>query len=92
MPNIKSAKKRLRTGEKSWQANMAVRTRVATFRRRLMEAVAAKDAEKGNEVYRTYCSVLDKAAKKGVIKKNTATRRKSRAAERLRSLSAPEAK
>ena len=53
-----------------------------------IDAVASGDADAGAEAFRRFCSCLDKAAKKGVIKKNTATRSKSRAAARLRTLSA----
>jgi len=86
MPNIKSAKKRLRTSEESRQRNMAVRTRVKTQRREFMEASAADDKKTAEASYKTYCSTLDNAAKHGVIKKNTAARRKARAADQLRAL------
>jgi len=86
MPNIKSAKKRMLTSEAAHKRNKAVRTRVTSIRRSFMEAIETKDAEKSNSIYKTYCSVLDKAAKGGVIKKNTAVRRKTRAAEQLRKL------
>ena len=56
------------------------------FFRIMMDALEAKDAEAGNVAFRTYCSVLDKAAKGGVIKKNTAVRRKTNAANGLRKI------
>ena len=52
----------------------------------MMAALEAKDAEAGDVALRTYCSVLDKAAKGGVIKKNTAIRRKTNAANGLRKI------
>lgn len=88
MPNIKSAKKRMRSSETSRVRNLSMRTRVKTARRNMIEALAAGDAEKCDTIYRQYCSVLDKAAKSGVIKKNTATRRKARAADKVRALKA----
>lgn len=84
MPNIKSAKKRMRTSEISRVRNKMVKTRIKNVRRKMMEETAETPAPASAETYRTYCSVLDKAAKKGVISKNTAVRRKRRAAERIR--------
>lgn len=82
MPNIKGAEKRMRQAEKARVKNKAVKTEIKHVRRSALSLVAGtEDAE---AVYRKYCSVLDKAAKKGVIKKNTATRRKARAHARLR--------
>ncbi len=86
MPNIKSAKKRMRTSAKSQERNRAVKTRVTSTRRKVMDAVVAGDKTKGEAAFRAYCSVLDKAAKVGTIKKNNASRRKSRAAARLASI------
>lgn len=89
MPNIKSAKKRLRQSITARKRNMQTRTRVKNTRRGFMEAMSGEDRTAGETAYRSYCSVLDCAAKRGVIKKNTAIRRKKRAADKLRSLASP---
>jgi len=86
MPNLKSAKKRMRQNEVRQERNQKVRTRVKNARRVMMESLEAKNSEAGQAALRAYCSVLDKAAKRGVIKKNTAIRRKTNAANRLRSI------
>ena len=86
MPNLKSAKKRMRQNAVRYDRNVQVRTRVKSARRSMMEALEAKDAEAGNEALRAYSSILDKAAKAGVIKKNTAVRRKTNAANGLRKI------
>lgn len=86
MPNLKSAKKRMRQNEVRQARNLQVRTRLKNARRTMMETLEAKDAEAGDVAFRTYCSVLDKAAKGGVIKKNTAIRRKTNAANNLRKI------
>ncbi|MDD5482146.1 MAG: 30S ribosomal protein S20 [Kiritimatiellae bacterium] len=83
MPNIKSAEKRMRTSEKARRRNKAIRSAISTARRRFLEQLAAKEREKTNAAYRQYCSILDKAAKKGVIKKEKAVRRKRRAAAQI---------
>ena len=84
MPTLKSALKRMRTSEKSRVKNANVKTRIKTVRGKMFAAVAAKDKAATDKVYREYCSLLDKSAKKGVIKRNTATRRKARAADMIR--------
>ena len=86
MPNLKSAKKRMRQNLVRHDQNVQVRTRIKNARRGMLEALEANDAEKGAEALRTYSSVLDKAAKAGVIKKNTAVRRKTSAANGLRKI------
>jgi small subunit ribosomal protein S20 len=86
MPNIKSAKKRMRSSEKRRVGNMTVKTKVKTVRRKTREVLAAGVAETSEQAVREYSSVLDKAVKRGVIKKNTAIRRKKRAVAALRKL------
>ena len=86
MPNLKSAKKRMRQNEVRREGNLQVRTRVKSARRAMMEALTAGDAEQGAVALKVYHSVLDKAAKKGVLKKNTAIRRKTNATNQLRKL------
>jgi len=86
MPNLKSAKKRMRQNEVRHERNQQVRTRLKNARRIMMETLETKDAEAGDVAFRAYCSVLDKAAKGGVIKKNTAIRRKTNAANNLRKI------
>jgi len=83
MPNIKSAEKRMRTSEKARVRNKAVRSAIGTARRRFLELLAGKDKEKINLAFRKYCSIHDKAAKKGVIKKQKSVRRKRRAAAQI---------
>ncbi len=86
MPNLKSAKKRMRQNVVQYERNVQVRTRIKSARRSMMEALENKDAEAGATALRSYSSVLDKAAKAGIIKKNTAVRRKTNAANGLRKI------
>ena len=86
MPNLKSGLKRMQTSEKSRVKNTNIKTNIKTVRGKLFAAVAAKDKATSGKVYREYCSLLDKSAKKGVIPQNTATRRKARAADMVRAL------
>ncbi len=77
MPHHKSAAKRVITNEKDRQRNIAARTRMRSALRALR---AASTQAKGAEAYREVVSVLDRTAAKGVIKKETASRHKSRLA------------
>ena len=83
MPNIKSAKKRMKTSDQNRVANKAVKTRIASTRRKFIETTATGEKAASEAHFREFCSALDKAAKKGVIKANNASRRKSRAAAHL---------
>lgn len=84
MPNIKSAKKRMRTSAQNQARNRAARSRIVTTRRSLYDAIATGDPVVCKEALSSFCSILDKAVKCGAIKSNAAARRKSRAAARIR--------
>lgn len=86
MPKSTSAKKRARQAVKARLKNMAVKSKVGTVRRKVMES--GSDIDAAQKAYREYCSSLDKAAKQGVIPKNRAVRRKRRAAARVVKLQA----
>jgi len=86
MPHTKSARKRMKQSLRRRTANRSARSGILTARRRFLEALAKGDKVQSQELFRRYCSVLDKAAKKGVIKANAANRRKSRAALKLKAL------
>jgi small subunit ribosomal protein S20 len=79
MPNIKSAGKRAKQAEVRRVANRSAKSSVATTRRIFMEAIESKDKEKVMLAFRAFCSILDKTAKRGILTKNSADRRKSRA-------------
>jgi small subunit ribosomal protein S20 len=87
MPNLKSAKKRMRQNEVRHDRNQQVRSRLKNARRTMMDTLESKDAAAGDAALRDYSSVLDKAVKGGIIKKNTAIRRKTNATNNLRKIS-----
>jgi small subunit ribosomal protein S20 len=78
MPNLRSAKKRLRQNVKKQLRNQIVKTRIKTETKK---ALASGDGT-------TAFSALDRAGAKGVIHKNAIARRKSRLAKRLAAASA----
>jgi small subunit ribosomal protein S20 len=81
MPHTNSAKKRLRQNERRRASNRAMRSQMRTCLKKAREAAAKAPADAATEqVIRKACSELDKAARKGLIKKNEANRRKARLA------------
>jgi small subunit ribosomal protein S20 len=86
MPNIKSAEKRVRKSAKARQRNVETKTLIKNRRRELFSLLDKKDKEGAAKSFSQYCSLLDKSAKRGIITKNTAIRRKSRASDRLKAL------
>ncbi len=77
MANIKSQKKRIITNEKSRMRNRMVKSELKTATRRVKDAVADGDGKAAYAEAVRACRLLDKAATKGVIKKNQAANRKS---------------
>ena len=88
MPNIKSAVKRVKTSEKSRQRNIKTKSVIKTLRKNLLAAAATPTEPKTQDAYRAFCSALDKGVKHGIVCKNTAIRKKSRAATLLRNAAA----
>jgi small subunit ribosomal protein S20 len=85
MPNIKSAEKELRKAKRRHAFNVAVKDELKELIKKSRKAVEAKGA-KSEEMVRKTLKAFDKAAKKGVIKKNTAARGKSRLQLRLNAM------
>ncbi|RME92402.1 MAG: 30S ribosomal protein S20 [Candidatus Hydrogenedentota bacterium] len=81
MPNIKSAKKRMRQNEKRRMANRAKKSAVRTAEKKLRKAIQAGNLEEAKEHYRVFTSLIDRAAKRNIFHKNTAARKKSRLAK-----------
>jgi len=78
MPRTKSAIKRMRKEEKRRLRNKMIKSRMKTFIKRVIEAIERKDPELVRQALVKAISEIDKAASKGVIHKNTASRKKSR--------------
>ena len=87
MANIKSAMKRIRQSEKRRVRNAAVRSTMRTSVKSTRAAIEGAQSDQARESLLRTIQVLDKAATKGVIHKNTAARRKSRLTRQLNALS-----
>ena len=78
MPNIKSAKKRVITNAKKRDNNILTKSSMKTAIKKSEKAIKAGDKTVADEALKTALKRIDKAQAKGLIKKNTAARQKSR--------------
>ena len=88
MANIKSAAKRARQSERRNQRNSSVISALKTSQKKLQSAIGAGKAADARAEFVSFTSSLDKAAKRGVIHKNAADRRKSTYSRALSKLAA----
>ena len=88
MANNPGARKAIRKIEARTEVNKARRTRVRTFLRKFQEAVTAGDAGVAKTAFIEAQSELMRAVSKGVVHKNTGSRKVSRLAAQLKKLSA----
>jgi small subunit ribosomal protein S20 len=86
MPNIDSAKKRVRQIAKRTVRNHARKSRIRTFTRRVEEALTAGDKKAALEALKAAEPELMRGATKGVVHKNTASRKISRLSKRAAKL------
>lgn len=86
LPNIKSAAKRVKVATKRAERNVSVRSSMKTAMRRYEAELARGDAASAETALRNAVSSIDKAARKGVIHRNQADRRKSRLSAKLAAL------
>ena len=86
MANIKggrAARKRDRQNEKARKRNSVCKAKLHDAHKKLFKAADAGKTEDAQKEFLDFVSGLDKAVKKGVISKNTANRKKSRAQLKL---------
>jgi small subunit ribosomal protein S20 len=78
VPNIKSVKKDVLRSRQRNLRNQAAKSRMKTFVKKANAAILGGDAETIKASLSETLSVVDKTAKRGIIHKNAAARRKSR--------------
>ncbi len=83
MANLQSSKKRIRQNRKREQRNVSARSAMKTAIKKVEEAIAQGDLEGARTRLSEAFSALDSASTRGIIKKNTASRRKAQLARRL---------
>jgi small subunit ribosomal protein S20 len=88
MANTSSAKKATRKIARRTAVNKTRRSRVRNFVRKVEEALAAGDKDAASAAFQAAQPELMRAATKGIMHRNTASRKVSRLAQRLKTLSA----
>jgi small subunit ribosomal protein S20 len=88
MPNIQQQIKRVRIADRQRDENLRYRSTVKTLTKRLEAAAEAGDKATIESEHLALVRLIDKAAAKGALHKNTAARKKARAA-RLVSAGSP---
>lgn len=83
MPNIKSAKKRVKVAERNRIRNRVWKSRIRTEQTKLEEALKSSDVAACDEQVNSYYQTIDKAIVKGVLHKNTGARKKSRIVKKV---------
>ena len=86
MANTKSAQKAARQTARRTEVNKSRRSEMRTFVRKVEEAIAAKDPKAAAEALSDAAPHLARAAQKGIIHKNAASRKISRLAKRVNAL------
>ena len=78
MPNIKSAKKRVLTNKRQCEENILINSRMKNSVKKLEKTIQEGNKEESEKELNTTLKNIDKALNAGLIKKNTAARKKSR--------------
>ncbi len=87
MPNITSAKKRVRQSEKRRVHNKHIRSGMRTHVKAVVYAIEAGDKKAASEAYKLAVPALDASVAKGIMHKNKAARQKSRLNARVVAMS-----
>ena len=88
MANTKSAKKAIRKIARKTAVNKNRRTRMRTFIRQVEEAIAAGDQTQAQAALVAAQPEIMRSAQKGILHKNSASRKMSRLSARVKALSA----
>lgn len=88
MPNIKSAEKRVRVTANRTLRNASLKSALRTTVKKFETTLAQSDIEQARLALGLATRALDKAATKGIIHRNTASRKKSRLTRRFNSVAA----
>lgn len=86
MANTPQSKKRARQTERRTEVNKARRSRIRTFLRKVEEALAAGNKDAAAEALRAAQPELMRGVTRGVLHKNTASRKMSRLSSRVKAL------
>ena len=88
MANSPQAKKRARQNERRAEVNKGRRSRIRTYLRKVEEAIASGDQSAAADALKSAQPELMRGVTKGIVHKNTASRKMSRLSKRVKALSA----
>ncbi len=88
MANTPQSKKRARQNERRYAVNKARRSRIRTFLRSVEEAIASGDQDAAVAALRAAQPELMRGVSKGVMHKNTVSRKMSRLSSRVKAIGA----
>lgn len=88
MPNIKSAMKRVKVIEKKTMRNNMIKSGYRTAVKKFEQALESGNVEEAKTLFSEATKKIDQACTKGVIKKNTAARKKSNLAKKINAIGA----
>ncbi|GGF07489.1 MULTISPECIES: 30S ribosomal protein S20 [Halobacillus] len=86
MPNIKSAKKRVRVNHDARALNAAFKSDMRSAVKRVEKLAASKEADQAKEALATAVKKIDKAVQRGALHKNNGNRTKSRLSKKVNAL------
>lgn len=86
MANTRQSKKRARQNVRRFAVNKARRSRIRTFLKKVEEAIASGDKDAAQTALRSAQPELMRGVSKGVFHKNTASRKMSRLAARVKAI------
>lgn len=86
MANTSSAKKAVRKIERRTAVNRSRRSQMRTFIRKVEEAISSGDQAAADAALKAAAPLVMRAAQKGIVHKNTASRKVSRLSKRVRAL------
>ena len=83
MPSRKSGLKHMRADARKGVRNASVRSSLKTDISKFNRLIREGDKDNARKLFRDIASAMDKAAKRNIIHKNTASRQKSRLSQKL---------
>ncbi len=86
MANIKSSKKAIKVIAKKTDNNHELKARVKNLIKENEKAIASGDKELANTLFKDVQKYLDRAVSKGLVKKNTSDRQKSRLSNKVKNM------
>lgn len=84
MPNIKSSKKAVKVIAKKTLNNHEPKAKVKNLIKNIDNALKNNDVQKASDLFKDFQKTIDDAVSKGLIKKNTSDREKSRLAQKIK--------